>query len=207
MKYLIFDFDGVLGDTFAHRQRIVGELENMTPEQVQEEADRYFTNSDHTRKHVFSEEEFEEMRRWNISFGTKMSQSEFVLFEGFIEELKRISNAKFAVVSSGSSLYIKPKLEKSGLKFDPILDFQDHHSKEHKVEQICAQWGVGLKDIYFITDTVSDYNELKDLIDPNKIYACAWGYQGYDKLAAAMDKDHILKDFADIHKIFEKVIQ
>lgn len=202
MKYLIFDFDGVLADTYDPRMEVLLERGDRTKAEILQATDQYFTTSPHTRDLNLSEKVLLDRKERVIKFGTSLQQKGFNLFNGFIEELKKIQDTKMAVVSSGSSVYINEKLENCGLEFSHILTFEDHHSKEEKVEQICKDWNIPVKDAYFFTDTVSDVNELGNIMDKNKIYGCAWGYQGHEKLATALDDNHILDNFSDIQKIF-----
>ena len=200
-KYLIFDFDGVLGDTYEARNTVMQEMENKTRDEVILSGDQYFTKSTHTRAANLSADTLNEMLAWTKKFGERLIKQDFKLFTDFIKEISKIKNTKLAVVSSGSIMYIKPKLEKTSLDFSHILTFEDHHSKEEKVEKICKEWNVSVKDIYFFTDSISDVVELENLVDRNKIYGCAWGYQGYEKLATVLDGKHILKNYSDIHGI------
>lgn len=202
MKYFIFDFDGVLGDTDASRVEVIKEMEGKTEEQIASEKDKYFTKSNHTRDVNLSQHQLAEIQDWTTKYGTLLHNKGFDLFEGFIAELKKIENVKFAVVSSGSFIYIKPRLEKCGLKFSHVLTFEDHHSKEEKVEKICRDWAIPVKDAYFFTDTISDVKELENLMDRNKIYGCVWGYHGAKRLSTVLDEQHILHNFSEIQKIF-----
>lgn len=199
-KYLVFDFDGVLGDTYDARMEVFIEM-GKTKEEVIEHTEKYFTKSTHTRDLNLNQETISSIKDWTIRFGTSLNQKGFNLFNGFIEELKKVKNAKMAVVSSGSAIYIKPKLEKIGLEFSSIMTMEDHHSKEEKVEQICKDWNILVKDAYFFTDTVSDVKELSNIMDKNKIYGCAWGYQDFKKLSTVLDEKNILNRFNDIQKI------
>lgn len=201
MNYLIFDFDGVLGDTYDPRMEVFLEL-GKTKEEILTHTDQYFTRSTHTRDSKLNSEEVISLRNWTIRFGALLHEKGFNLFDGFIKELKKIKNARMAAVSSGSVIYVKPKLENCGLKFSHILTMEDHHSKEEKVEYICRDWGISVADAYFFTDSVSDVNELGNIMDKDKIYGCAWGYQGKEKLATVLDQNHILISFSDIRKIF-----
>ena len=201
MKYLIFDFDGVLGDTFDPRLEILLERGDRTKEEILQDTNRYFSKSTHTRELNLSEQSLDAMRGWVTTYGRLQHQKGFNLFDDFIKELRKLQDVKMAVVSSGSAVYIKPKLKNCGLKFSHILTFEDHHSKEEKVEQICKEWGILVKDAYFFTDTISDVKELGNIMNKDKIYGCAWGYQGYKKISSVLDKNHILNKFSDIQKV------
>ncbi len=203
MKYLIFDFDGVLGDTYGHRKEVLLEI-GISQEEFTARTDKYFTTSSHTRDLNLSKESVSNIQDWMTRFGTLLNEKGFNLFTDFLEELEKIQDVKMAVVSSGSYIYIKPKLKNSEIQFTHVLTFEDHHSKEEKVELICKDWEISVKDAYFFTDTISDVKELGNIMDKDKIYGCAWGYQGAEKLSTILDKNHILNDFSDIQKIFKE---
>src|SRR3989344_1521257 len=172
MEYLIFDFDGVLGNSKSSWLEVIQKMEVKSAQEVATANDAYFTKSPHTRDLNLSREALETLTKWVTKGGNLLHQKGFDLFSGFIKEIKKIKRTKIAVVSSGSYVYIKPRLEKSGLEFTHILSFEDHHSKEEKVEQICKDWEISVKDAYFFTDTVSDVKELGNVMDKNKIYGC-----------------------------------
>lgn len=204
MEHLIFDFDGVLGDTHNSRIEVICEMEGKSREEVILSSDQYFTKSTHTRDLNLSELSLLNMREWNMKFGTLLASKEFGLFSKFIKGLKKVKDVKMAVVSSGSIIYIKPKLENCGLKFTHVLTFEDHHSKEEKTEIICRDWKISTKEVYFFTDTISDVLELSNIVDKDKIYGCAWGYQGAEKLSTVLDQNHILNNFSDIQRLFKE---
>ena len=205
MKYLIFDFDGVLGDTHDSRILAIQQMEGKSREDIITSSDQYFTKSTHTRDLNLDEDSLKSMREWNDKFGTLLHSIGFELFTNFIKELKKLTDTKMAVVSSGSSICIKPKLENCGLEFSPILTFEDHHSKEEKVEQICKEWEITLQQACFFTDTISDVVELRSILG-NNIYGCAWGYQGAEKLATVLDPNFILHNYSDIHRVLKDKI-
>lgn len=67
-------------------------------------------------------------------------------------------------MSSGSEEYVQPALIRSGLEPTHVLCFEDHHSKEEKIELICKDRGVNIQDVYYITDSLADVYELKDFL-------------------------------------------
>jgi phosphoserine phosphatase len=181
-KYIIFDFDGVIGNTFEAGLFAKGKVDNLTREQVIFAWNSYFTKSTHTRKSNLSSQALQEMQKWVTDYGTLLHQYGYELFNEFVEEIAKIQNTKLAIVSRGSYIYIQPKIKNIPIQFSHVLSLEDHHSKEEKVEQVCRDWGVSLKDIYFFTDSISDVVELENLIDRNKIYGCAWGIKDMKSL-------------------------
>jgi 8-oxo-dGTP pyrophosphatase MutT (NUDIX family)/phosphoglycolate phosphatase-like HAD superfamily hydrolase len=200
MKYLIFDFDGVLGNTENARNEVVSKMENKTIEQTLIDSNAYFSTPTHTRSHDISPEERIENLKWMHQFGWEMLEQDYSFFDDFLTEIKKINDTKLAIVSSGNKVYIN-QIKKLGLEFTHILDFFDHHSKEEKVEQICKDWNIDVSEAYYFTDTQTDVKELINIMDPAKIIGCAWGYQGYEKLLEVLPASQILKDFSDIHLV------
>lgn len=200
MHYLIFDFDGVLGDTLHDTLLVKAKMENKSYEQASVEIQAHFSKTKHSRADNISSDDLLQQLRWVHNFSYLLSKIDFPIFTGFIDEIKKIDDFKTAIVSSGSKVYID-KIERLGIDFTHILDVFDHHSKEEKIEIICRDWEVGIKDIYYFTDTQSDVKELVNMMDPAKIIGCAWGFQGYDKLLEVLPKEQILKEFSDIHNV------
>jgi phosphoglycolate phosphatase-like HAD superfamily hydrolase len=201
--YLIFDFDGVLGDTLEATLHVLSTLDNVTYDQAYKNLQYFFKKPHHARKNNISEAEYNKKLDWINLFGADLHDRGFALFDPFVDEISKIDTRHLAVVSSGSLKYIVPKLNQTELKFTHILGFEDHHSKEEKVEKICMDWGVGIKDVYYFTDTVSDVVELRDIMDMTKIIGCSWGFHGEDKLDTVLPKTQIMTRFDDIHTIIE----
>ncbi len=203
-QYFIFDFDGVLGDTWkatVEARFAMGDFK--TREESTANLMKYFENIPHTsRQFAKTSEEEESVLMWTRSFGENMLKHEINLFKEFITEIKKYKNAKMAVVSSGSEIYVKSTLKKSGLKFSHVLTYEDSRSKEEKIEKICGDWKIDVKDAHYFTDTKADVYELENLLDRNKIIGCAWGYHGFEKLKEVLLERQILKNFKDIHTYF-----
>ncbi|MBC7836553.1 class I tRNA ligase family protein, partial [Acetobacteraceae bacterium] len=214
-KYLIFDFDGVIGDTIeaavqAHvdmkpvdKHPTYASLEEARAA-MQEYASKKPT---HVRDHTLTPEALAAEYEWVKSFGLAMKDLNASLFEEFIDEILKIPNAKIAVVSSGSNHYVKPLIEKSRLTPTHVLAFEDHHSKEEKVEQIAKEWGVPISDVWYFTDTKADVYELENLLSKEHLIGCAWGLAGKEELESVLPREQVLESFADIHRLFNPIIR
>ncbi|MDO8482215.1 MAG: hypothetical protein Q7S86_00135 [bacterium] len=204
MKYLIFDFDGVLADTLAVnlQARInIGYVRTM--EESIAKMHGYFDNRpNHTRDHTLSETELRQVGERITQMGEEIHKLGFNLFDGFFDEIKLITDKKVALVSTGT-VYVKAKPLPEGFNPTHVLGYEDHHSKEEKIEHICKDWGVSVKEIYYFTDSKADVYELENFLDREKIIGVAWGYCGYDKLSQLLPENQILKKFADIRRIFK----
>jgi phosphoglycolate phosphatase-like HAD superfamily hydrolase len=211
MKHLIFDFDGVLGDTLEVRDKAVMEIDGLTQEQTTQKFKEFFNRPQFNRdgkyigKKVSKKTTQAQTAQFDPTWLTRYSQAVlkhgFNLFDGFIHEIEEIKDAQLAIISTGSREYILPKMENTNLNFSHILDFNDHPSKQVKLEQICADWKIDLKTPFYFTDTQVDVRELEKIMNPKKIIGCAWGYHGFDLLREVLPEKQILRKFSDIHKI------
>ncbi len=202
-KYLIFDFDGVIGDTYDICIKANMVLDNLTHEESVKHTIKYFSNKpDHSKGHNLSEAEVRAKLDWIKRYGEIMSKMEYSMFDDFNKAIKGLSKTKIAIISAGSSLYINHRIPETGLNPSHVLTYEDHHSKEEKIEQVCKDWGASMSEVYYFTDTKADVYELEDCLDRKKIIGCAWGYCGYDLLREILPENQILKEAKDINKIF-----
>ncbi|MCA9352882.1 HAD family hydrolase [Patescibacteria group bacterium] len=200
-RYYIFDWDGVFADSFEASVRAKFAMGNDTDlEEAREGTIRYASQlHNHTRNS--SQEDIERSDRWTEQYAEFLMKEHIPLFTGFIQEVQKIENVRFAIVSSGPGIVLRKLLRDVPLDFTHVLAYEDHHSKEEKVEHICTDWGVDSTDVYYFTDAKTDVLELRDIMDSTKIIGCSWGYLGFDLLKEVLPEDQILKTFADIHNI------
>ena len=137
--YLIFDFDGVIGDTYE--AAIAAHLAyGSRPDRASaiEEMEEYFSKKpNHTRSHTKTPEEMAATTKWTTEFGALMHAGGFGLFDEFVAEVEKLATPYKAIVSSGSQNYVAPALAATNINPTHILAFEDHHSKEEKIEQVC----------------------------------------------------------------------
>lgn len=202
-KYLIFDYDGVLADTYEAMTQAKMRMFSCTREEAELDTDRFVARPHHARQNNLTFEELAKYKKFVKYLPQFILEANFELFHDFISEIKKINGSTKAIISSGSINYITPKISEIDLSFSHILGFEDHHSKEEKTEWICRDWGIAPTDAYFFTDASSDIIEMKNIMDSQKIIGCAWGFQAYDQLRKHLPDNQILKNFSDIHKIFD----
>ena len=202
-KYLIFDFDGVLADTWQSTVQSVAEIDQTTLEIATERILE-------THQKPMSEDRPAQPNMADrisriLVLNKLVVEKGFELFVGFLKEIEAISNTRIAIVSSGSREHlIAPVLSKFNLKFDFVLGIEDHVSKVEKVKEISQKWKVDINDVYFFTDTVSDVVELEPILNKEKLIGCSWGWHGKQRLESVLNSEQILNNFSDIHRIFGK---
>jgi phosphoserine phosphatase len=204
-KFIIFDFDGVLARSLEDNTKMnlkFNSYPGMTEQEIDQIVIDKFSQPRHNRSRIISKKEKQEILEFSTNIAHKTINSENTIFWKFINSIKKLRDCRFSIVSSGSEIYVKHFANQFDVKFDEILTIEDSLSKEEKVEQVCRNWNVDVKDCYYITDTVSDVLELREIMNPKNIYGCAWGWSGIGNLRKVLPDNQIFVEFEDILKCF-----
>jgi valyl-tRNA synthetase/predicted alpha/beta hydrolase family esterase len=200
-KYIIFDFDGVLADSIdSEVYAFLNYGDAETKKEARQKTTDFFkvlpvkdwNDQEAIKKSV---DRIQQICKYKIEHG-------FDVFAGFVEEIKKLDNVKFAINTTSNRENVDYLLDRIDLEFDMILTVDDGLNKNDKNQRIIDHFGANPKDVYFITDTIRDYLEAKHLIPEKNILGVAWGWQGAKILSEVFPEDQILNKFSDIHEIF-----
>ena len=211
-KYLIFDFDGVIGDTLNVFAKAYQEL--YAPEKsVNDLINGHFVEFNHVPTHIgLKDQDLEDFVDIRKNLNNKIVEYGFNNFDSVIEEIRKIKSPKLAIVSGASKKVLEYGINKANenveegfapLHFDHVLGFEDGLSKVDRVLKICNDWKIEPQQVYFFTDTKSDVIELQDTLDFAKIFGCAWGWHGYTRLKEVLPPDQILEEAFEIHRAID----
>ena len=211
-KYLIFDFDGVIGDTLQVYAKAYQELFEPT-KSIQNIIKEIFLENQYQPTHLqLQGQVLDDHLNLRKKIADKVVEYGFENFDLVIEEIRKIKSPKVAIVSGTSQNVLNYGINKANenveegfapLHFDHILGFEDGLSKVDRVLKICNDWKIEPQQVYFFTDTKSDVIELKDTLDFAKIFGCAWGWHGYTRLKEALPPDQILEEAFEIHRAID----
>jgi phosphoglycolate phosphatase-like HAD superfamily hydrolase len=200
-KYLIFDFDGVLADSF----KAISEYEHSkSTDMTLQEIQAKMLLSDESNKFMDPKEDqlkIEFRKGLMTEASNHLIKKEIPLFLDFLNEIKKIENTKLAIVTSNSSKFVKHLLGSVEHNFEYILGVEDEYLKSDKIKFICEKWGIDVSNIVYFTDTQRDVYQLENHMDKKKIYGCAWGWHGKERLLKVLPKENILERFEDIHNL------
>jgi len=207
MKNIIFDMDGVLMDSWdvMNDAFVKIKFRGKTIDEVIANHKKYITTKPyHSKGEPLSQERYKYVIDvLDQCFEIIKSDPRYKPFYGFLDELKNIKDARFAIVSSNGEKHIRNFIKRTDILFTHALSFEDNPSKEAKVEKITKDWGVTEQDIIYVTDTIADIFELQSFIPKSNLVGCSWGYCGYDLLSKELPSNQILLEFSDIHKVLE----
>jgi HAD superfamily hydrolase (TIGR01549 family) len=173
-KIIVFDFDGVIVNTFA----LCYEIRNA--------------------HYPLSQDSYREKFEGNINDSIKKVKQPILNFfeqytpslmkcgpiEGMPDLIKKLSEKyNLIIVSSTISSSIKSFLESFNLDiyFKEILGNDIEHSKVKKLQMVLEKYQVSSKDVIFITDTLGDIKEGK--VCNIESIAVTWGYHPAETLA------------------------
>jgi len=139
MLNLIFDFDGVIGDTFEEFCEAIVHI-GMAPDIDSAQVlsrDYVSKKSPHTRDHTLTNDELGKEYETYKALGLYVSEKGFGLFDNFVSEIEQVNTENKAIVSSNIQSCILPAISNTRINPTHILAFENHHSKEEKIETIC----------------------------------------------------------------------
>ena len=179
---VLFDFDGVIADSFAAAH---GTAQAYCKHNTEDSYRKHFEGnawdsflSIKLDDHEGCNHELDWWSTYSSIFAEKGG-----LFLGMDATVKRLaSEHRLVIVSSAVESVIVPFLEKHGLReqFDGIYDADVHRSKSEKIGMIFEKYDIGPNDCVMITDSKGDILEAREK-DVESI-AVTWGFNNYDVL-------------------------
>lgn len=174
-KLIIFDFDGVIVDSWKHSYEMnLRDWPNLKPEQHKS----FFNGNIHEEiaKLEPSVQTAEEKNQWmeNVYFPTK---NDLPIFAGIDVIIKKLRSSYALVINtSADAKSTKEFLIKNGIDhFDSIYGTEISKDKKVKFEKMLKDYVVKTSDVIFITDTVGDVLDAKSLNIP--VILVTYGYQ------------------------------
>jgi phosphoglycolate phosphatase-like HAD superfamily hydrolase len=196
MYNIIFDYDGVFGDSW---EATVGAFMKMNNTNDKEEVEnnlrnvrlvypRYTSTNNSTAKNKeLSEFRYEEYVN-KIAFGTKY-------FDKFVEAVRSLpAGSKIALVSTAHQLALDKFVIDSGLEFSHVLGFCDDFNKPNLVKRIINDWHTTTEQVIFVTDTIRDVVEIETVLPKQNIIGVGWGFHGYSYLIRVLPDSNIISN-------------
>ncbi|MBN1778600.1 MAG: HAD-IA family hydrolase [Candidatus Buchananbacteria bacterium] len=181
-KILLFDFDGVIVDTFELAYGLHQDLEvKISPEEFR---DLFMGNLYTSLKSARPQQDQEQWaKKWFELYKPKLLKT--AIHPGMTETINQLaSDYQLTIISSAVSNIIEEYLKTQQLDhlFDLILGADVHLDKTEKIEMVLQKQQAQPADCLFITDTVGDVLEAaKKQIQS---IAVTWGFHPPERFAA-----------------------
>ncbi|MGL4759255.1 MAG: HAD hydrolase-like protein [Patescibacteria group bacterium] len=198
---VIFDFDGVLANTWSATLKSYMAINNID-DKVQAELELIntrYTNSSINNSTLNKSNNFLTLEYKKREFNLK-DQLPTLYFNQFIENLKKLQkDNQLAIVSTSSQEDLEIFAEKYDIEFTHKIGFSQGFNKLTKIKEIISDWDSNPQDVYYVTDTINDILDMKSLLPYENILGAAWGYQGYSYLRSILPNESILLHPNEIH--------
>jgi phosphoglycolate phosphatase len=181
-RTVLFDFDGVIADSFAAALNTAKARCKHRTEEGYRKAfegniyDATFERPDHDHTDCDHENDW-----WNTF--TAFFAQEGGMFELMDVVIKKLAtDYRLVIVSSSTHDIIAKFLKDHALTdcFEGIYDMQVHNSKSEKIGMIFDKYGIGPNDCVMITDSKGDILEARE--KGVESIAVTWGFNSYDVL-------------------------
>ena len=197
-KFILFDFDGVIADSF---DLAFDTAKTICPTITKVDYQKRFEGNIHDVKHpeIFHNDECRHDLNWFDIYVPKMKERAklFPRMKEIIFELEK--EYMLIIVSSTITFPIEEFLTLHNFRdhFDWVMGSDVHKSKVEKIKMVFEKYKAEAKDCVFITDTLGDIHEAEKMGVPS--IGVTWGFctpetlqQG--KLLKLVDTPDELKD-------------
>jgi phosphoglycolate phosphatase-like HAD superfamily hydrolase len=185
-KYLLFDFDGVIVDSFEACYQAYAEI---SPNPVSADAYRRFFDGnifevkDVAKDQLFEDTESDDMmlHPFNLALIPKLMAAR--PFDGMVEAVRELGKEyALVVISSSVTSPIEEYLRSHDLfeLFDRVYGAEAHKSKEVKMDMMFEEFGATAGECVFITDTLGDMREASK--KGVQAIGVSWGFQPVEVL-------------------------
>jgi phosphoglycolate phosphatase len=171
MKVILFDFDGVIVDTFSFCYRIMNSRDAISEDFYRAKFEGNINDAFKKPEQNPDAKPFDFYGQYNPELMSCQPNEEVVKV---IKELAR--NHMLIIISSTISSSIEQFLEVHGLAdvFKEILGNDVEKSKVKKINDVLQRYGIKSTETVFITDTLGDIKEAN--VCGVKSIAVTWGY-------------------------------
>lgn len=178
LKNIIFDFDGVLADTFDVNLAI---SQMLLPDVTRDDFVAHHDGNVHAQPVMpFTSSDVEAFR---IAYRNRITTGHIEASTPVMKELALYY--RLFIISSNDEVGIRATLKAAGCEdlFVAIMGYETHQSKVEKFRLCERGYGVDFSDTVFITDTVGDVKEAHVL--QIKTIAVTFGFHPRERLEAA----------------------
>lgn len=203
MKFLLFDFDGVLVDSLDVYEKTVTDCLKVINQPLTRGREEFLE--------LFEGNFYESLVQKGVDLGKFMAASVDILSKVNYAEMKPFDairpvlhelakNHSMIVISSNDTLTITEALrlyDFNGI-FSEVLGSDFMLSKKDKILHVIEKYNATLQDIYYIGDTTGDIKEGKQA--GVKTGGVTWGWHSKEKMAASQP-DYLFDQPEDLLKL------
>lgn len=200
IKLIIFDFDGVLADTYDVYHRFLMEK---------------FRLSDKRAKHFLDQSAVSMRRERRLKWLVRRLESYYYRrFRKYIKEKHDLYRAELpelldrltipaGVVTRSTAKVCEEILDSQYERFEFVYGRKMFHHKHEVIKKIMEERGLHEHEVIFVTDTTADILDVQEILPLSQIIVTSWGFSQVKDLKTHIPEEQILQD--SLLEIFEKI--
>jgi phosphoglycolate phosphatase-like HAD superfamily hydrolase len=200
IKLVIFDFDGVLADTYDLYHRFLMEK---------------FRLSDKRAKHFLDKSAVSMRRERRIKWLVRRLESYYYRrFRKYIKEKHDLYRAELpelldrltipaGVVTRSTAKVCEEILDSQYERFEFVYGRMMFHHKHEVIKILMEERGLHEHEVIFVTDTTADILDVQEALPLSQIIVTSWGFSQVEDLKTHIPEEQILQD--SLLEIFEKI--
>lgn len=185
----IFDFDGVLANTFEPYVEFISKNFFLSKTAAAKLIMKHTYINDKPKMYA------QMIERFNMAKLEKfLKEQSDILFEDRIKEILQIDGQKVILTRNYAqcAMYV---LGQYASFFDPIIGFHEASNKTVGFSLLQDKYDIDLTQSVFVTDTVGDILEAKKFMKETQIFATDWGFNSVLELSQVISSSQIVSDF------------
>jgi phosphoglycolate phosphatase-like HAD superfamily hydrolase len=186
---LIFDFDGVLGNTLEPWSIFLAKTFNIKEENARQKliSNGYDNKQDNWIQFKIKSLFFRILR-------ANFSKASNLIFDDRLSEIQMTKAQKIILTRNDSKVCINLLGEYVNM-FELIYGRKESKNKIKGLQKIIQELNISVENIIFFTDTVGDVKEIAKVLPLRQIRGVSWGYHGRNRLLEVLPSEQILDDF------------
>ena len=179
MKTFVFDFDGVIGDTFELYAEFLAKFMRISLPRAREYMREHSLNNRKQSLMKTLGKNFY-MRRFESYVKRQMGRD--MLFPEVLEQIDMLGGAKY-IVSRNHERVCLDILQEQAIIFKDVYGYNNTKSKVAALKDILERDELEPSDLVFVTDTIGDFAEVTKLLKLEQVYLVTWGFNTSEAIA------------------------
>jgi phosphoglycolate phosphatase-like HAD superfamily hydrolase len=171
MSVYVFDFDGVVGDTFDAYSDFLANFMRVSPEKARAYVLEHSLNN---RKQSLIKSLIKNFYMQKFELYLR-AQSKQLLFPDVLESIEQLNGPKY-IVSRNHVRIVKDILMEQQIIFKDIYGYNNAKSKVAALLDIIDKEKIHSEEVVFVSDTIGDYREAIEILEHSQIHLVNWGF-------------------------------
>ena len=200
IKLIIFDFDGVLADTYEVYHRFLVEKFRLSDKRAKHFLDKSAVSMRRERRLKWLVRRLESYyyRRFR-----KYIKEKHDLYRAELPELLDRLTIPAGVVTRSTAKVCEEILDSQYERFAFVYGRKVFHHKHEMIQEILEKRNLAPQEVLFVTDTTADILDVQEALPISQIFVTTWGFSKVEDLKMHIPEQQILQ--SSLLEIFDKI--